>query len=1166
MSKVGDAMDVAAVKEATDANQTRAADPAASAWVSANAGTGKTHVLVNRILRLLLAGNRPEGILCLTYTRAAAAEMQNRLFRELGAWATMSVDELDEALARLTGARPSVEEAALARRLFARTIETRGGLKIHTIHAFCERLLHRFPLEAGISADFTVLDERGASALKQQAVDKVLSQAAEDVGGALGDALQQIVARSAEQSFREIVEVALAEDIAGAGDRMMTALERDLAVDASDSTDRILEDQAAVIDDETMRLAVEALAQGSITDRRTGNGLAVVRASGDLIQRVRGLRETLLTKTGEPRKSLATRRISDASPDIVDALIEARDKLFLLECRRRALDVLVANKALLRLTQAIAKDYDSRKAAQAALDYDDLIAKTEGLLSRADAAPWVLYKLDGGMDHILVDEAQDTSPRQWQVIAALADEFFAGDGARDETRTVFAVGDEKQSIYSFQGAVPAEFGRQGRLFREKASAAGKAWHPIDLNLSFRSTAPVLDSVDRVFANPAAAEGLTGSAAPIVHFSHRAEDAGHVELWEGEETEKPEPSGSFDPLGDRIRPGEAVTALADRIADTIQEWMRTGERLESQDRPIAPGDVLILVRRRDPFAQVMIKALKSRELPVAGSDRMRLQDQLAVRDLMALGDFLLMPDDDLSLAAVLKSPLFGLDDEDLFRLAHGRAASLWDALKARESDTPLIGNAATRLRHLLGRVDFDAPYELYAGLLEEDGMALRRSMLQRLGPEAGDALDAFLARILAFEEKEPPTLQGFLDDLRRGDEEVKRDLEQGRNEVRIMTVHGAKGLESSIVFLPDTFSTPATAGPGRLLPYENEGHFKGAIWTPPGTSGLPMTAGLKAERDRAAREEYHRLLYVAMTRARDRLYVCGWQGRRKPPDGCWYNLVRDALGDDLKETQDAKGRTIWQLASEQKAVVAKTEAPESRTDAVPLPDWAVHPVESDEQATRALTPSGALSETEISEQAVASPLELANDNRFARGLLIHTLLEHLPALDPAVWEVSARQFVEARGTQMSDAQRDEIVTETLAVLRDSEFSSVFGAGSLAEASLAARLPAADPKMPTIDVAGQIDRIVVTDQEILIVDYKTNRPPPEHVEDASPAYIAQLALYRAAVRRRFPGKRVRAALLWTAIPRLMALPDALLDAQESRLGIAAMHGLDAPGART
>ncbi len=1159
-------MDVAAVKEATDANQARAADPAASAWVSANAGTGKTHVLVNRILRLLLDGNRPEGILCLTYTRAAAAEMQNRLFRELGAWATMSVDELDEALTRLTGATPSAEEAALARRLFARTIETRGGLKIHTIHAFCERLLHRFPLEAGISADFTVLDERGASSLKQQAVDRVLSQAAEDADGVLGDALQQIVARSAEQSFREIVEVALAEDIAGSGDRMLTALARDLAIDSSDNADRILEDQAAVIDDETMQLAIEALAEGTITDRRTGAGLAAARTSSEPSQRARALRETLLTKTGEPRKSLATRRISDASPRIVDAMSEARDKLYALDCKRRAFSVFEANKALFRLTEAIAKDYDDRKAAQAALDYDDLIAKTESLLSRADAAPWVLYKLDGGMDHILVDEAQDTSPQQWRVVAALADEFFAGEGARDETRTVFAVGDEKQSIYSFQGAVPAEFGRQGRLFRDKAAAAGKAWHPIDLNLSFRSTAPVLESVDRVFSNPIAAEGLTGDGALIVHFSHRVDDAGHVELWEGEETEKPEPSGPFDPLGDRIRPGEAATALADRIAETIQEWIRTGARLESEDRPIAPGDVLILVRRRDPFAQVMIKALKSRGLPVAGSDRMRLQDQLAVRDLMALGDFLLMPDDDLSLAAVLKSPLFGLDDDDLFRLAHGRGASLWDALKAREGDASLIASAATRLRKLLGRVDFDAPYELYAGLLEEDGMALRRRMLQRLGPEAGDALDAFLAQILAFEEKEPPTLQGFLDDLRRGDEEVKRDLEQGRNEVRIMTVHGAKGLESSIVFLPDTFSTPATAGPGRLLPYEVEGHFKSAIWAPPGTSGLAMTAGLKAERDRAAREEYHRLLYVAMTRARDRLYVCGWQGQRKPPDGCWYNLVRDALGDNLEEAQDAKGRTIWRLASEQRAVVTKVGEPEGRTDAVPLPDWALRSVASDEQAARSLTPSGALSETEISDQIVDSPLALANDNRFARGLLIHTLLEHLPGLDPVAWEASAGRFVEARGRQMSPTQRDEIVTETLAVLRDSEFTSVFGPGSLAEASLAARLPAADPNMPTIDVAGQIDRIVVTDQEILIVDYKTNRPPPEHVEDASPSYIAQLALYRAAVRRRFPGKRVRAALLWTAIPRLMALPDDLLDAQERRLGIAAMHGLDASGART
>ena len=657
--------DAAAIKAATDANQAMAADPAASAWVSANAGTGKTHVLVNRILRLLLSGSRPEAILCLTYTRAAAAEMQNRLFRVLAGWATLTDEDLNATLETLTGAPPDAELAAVARRLFAHTIETSGGLKIHTIHAFCERLLHRFPLEAGIAADFTVLDERGASTLKQQAVDKVLADAAVDANGALGEALRLIIARSAEQSFRDIIEAALALTPTARGNTVLDALARELDVADDDSAESILADQSALLDDMTIRHAVDALAQGSVNDRRTANALAAAISETDAAYRARALGDAFLTKAGEPRKSLATKKVSEAVPEIVSALSEARDRFHALEARRQAFDIVVANRALFLLANAIAEDYETRKAAQAALDYDDLIARTEMLLSRADAAPWVLFKLDGGIDHILVDEAQDTSPQQWRVIGALADEFFAGEGAREADRTVFAVGDEKQSIYSFQGAVPAEFGRQGRSFRAKASHAGKTWNPIALNLSFRSTAPILDAVDRVFADPAAAEGMTGNGGAIAHHSNRILEAGRIELWGEEEVEAPDPAEPFDPLGDRDLPAAAAASLAERIAGTIDHWIRTEERLASQDRPIAAGDVLILVRRRNPFAPLMIKALKARQLPVAGSDRMRLQDQLAVQDLIALGEFLLMPEDDLSLAEALKSPVFGLDDDDLF---------------------------------------------------------------------------------------------------------------------------------------------------------------------------------------------------------------------------------------------------------------------------------------------------------------------------------------------------------------------------------------------------------------------------------------------------------------------------------------------------------------------
>ena len=675
---------------AADANQARASDPSASAWVSANAGTGKTEVLVRRVLRLLLAGSEPQRILCLTYTKMAAAEMQNRLLKELAAWATMEDGTLRERLASLLGRAPGDAEAKAARRLFAQTLEAKGGLKIYTIHGFCERLLQRFPLEAEVTPHFAVLDEAEAVRLKGAAFDAVMARAAADRDGPLGQALAKIVAVTVEDYFRKIVDTVLGRrgDLA----RMMALHEGDpdwtrceerclkrlfgLGEEVSEAElTTQLADVLADSDIDALLAALEVNGAESRTDQELRDGLQAARAASGAA-RVAALRPIFLTDKNTPRRSVCSKTLRQAEPRLCAALDIAQGRFDRLATQRAQLACAEASAAVLLLADTIQAEYDRAKQSEAVLDYDDLILKTNVLLSRAGAAAWVLFKIDGGVDHILVDEAQDTNPEQWSIIERLAEEFFAGEGASDTLRTLFAVGDEKQSIYSFQGADPVRFGTVGRRFRAKAMAIEQTWNDVPLTLSFRSTEAVLKAVDAVFNKRPAAEGVIWHDGDIIeHHAFRTGQAGLVELWPVVAETKIEPAEAFEPWNEDAVPPHAVDVLCQRIAGQIKAWLDKDEELESEGRKIKAGDILILVRRREPFTAPMIRALKREKIAVAGADRMQLLQQIAVMDLMALADVLLMPEDDLSLAVVLKSPLFGLDDDDLFELAFERRSSL-----------------------------------------------------------------------------------------------------------------------------------------------------------------------------------------------------------------------------------------------------------------------------------------------------------------------------------------------------------------------------------------------------------------------------------------------------------------------------------------------------------
>ena len=1135
------------------AQQLRAADPARSVWVAASAGTGKTKVLADRVLRLMLGGTAPQRILCLTFTKAAAAEMAVRVNQTLAEWAIAGEGALAKALADLTGETPDAARVDAARRLFAQVLDAPGGISIQTIHAFCQSLLARFPLEAGVPPHFQVMDERTSAEMLGAALESLYAEAR--VGdAALSGAFAAVTAQMSEEGFAELAGKLVAERarlrrvlaLAGGLDSALAALRRRLGVGPDDTEDSIL--AAAVVEDafdgEGLRQAAGALDSGTDSDRSRAAALLdwLAAAPDGRAGGFAGYRALYLTQAGDVRKRLATKGAIDAWPAVAAVLAAEAARLAAVGERLKAVVVADATGALLRLGAALLGLYQREKAARARLDYDDLILSARALLTRPGIAPWVLFKLDGGIDHILVDEAQDTNPEQWEVIGALAAEFFAGEGAREVSRTVFAVGDVKQSIFSFQGADPDAFAAMREHFAARAEGAGRPLVPVALEVSFRSTAAVLAAVDAVFASDAARVGVALDGRPIRHLAHRAGQAGLVELWPAaapREADDPPPWA----LPVAAHPGDSPRArLARLIASRIRDWTGPGAAgpgatgsgawLESRGRQVHPGDVLVLVRRRSAFVEELVRELKERGVPVAGVDRMVLTDQIAVMDLVALGAFLLLPEDDLTLATVLKSPLLGLDEDQLFALAHDRKGTLWRALGRRRDEDPAFAAAHRWLAGLRAQVDFRRPYELFAEMLTHGG---RRQLLGRLGPDAAEPIDEFLALALEYERSGPPSLQGFLHWLAAGRSEVKRELDRGRGTVRVMTVHGAKGLQAPIVFLPDTLQAPRQ-DEALLWPEDT------VIWPPRRAHEEAVSAAARTAARMRRDAEYRRLLYVAMTRAEDRLYVCGWHTGKAPPADCWYDMVRDGLtGTAAAEVFDFTGEIDGGWAGHGLSLVgpqtkkAKPEAPSPvPSSGAALPAWVGMPPAAEPAPSRPLAPS----RPEAGEPAVRSPLLDDDGARFRRGIIIHQLLEMLPDSAPEARAEACRRYLSRAALGLGAADREAIAAETLAVLAEPAFAPLFGPGSRAEVPVTGAIG-------DLVISGQIDRLLVTPDAVTILDYKTNRPPPAAPGQVSAHYLRQMAAYRGLLREIYPDRPVRCALLWTDGPRLMALPDGILD---------------------
>lgn len=1146
-----------AIDQATREAVARASSPFGSAWVSANAGSGKTFVLSRRVVRLLLAGTDPGRILCLTFTKAAAAEMAKRVFATLANWTMVSDEALRHEIIEIGGSTPDAQALAAARRLFARALDTPGGLKIQTIHAFCERLLHQFPFEANVPGHFEILDDRGALALKDEARRQIVAQAAGDSDRPLGRALTCVLTHASDMVYQEALAGLIGErdrlqswlEAAGGIEPALAQLRSHLALGGADTPETLRQTilTESLIDRESVDRLYDLLCESSrATDTRAAARLAPCVSSSSEHERIVAWLAFFTTANGKLRRSnsLVTRSIRDSWPELEDRLDEEATRLAALLDRVKAAECFETTAALVRLGAAAIGEYQRLKATRGCLDFDDLIYKTVELLSKSGAARWVQYKLDRGLDHILVDEAQDTSPRQWQVIQALAEDFFSGLGASDAVRTVFAVGDEKQSIFSFQGAVPAWFSRVQRELGGKARAAAQRFDDVQLHLSYRSTQIVLSAVDAVFDPHRVRTGVTGETEWPFHTAARRHDLGRVTVWPLiEPPERVEPDDWAAPL-DHLSQKSPELRLADRIATTIKDWLVTGETLEGTGAPITPGDILILTRTRGAQTDAIIRSLKSRGVPVAGADRLRLGEHIAVMDMMALGRVMLLPEDDLSLAAVLKSPFVGLSEEALYRVAHGRSASLWAALAT--SDEVTARDARARLEAWMSEADWRSPFDFFAHILgPADG---RRAFMRRLGTEAEDVIDEFLAQALVYEKTETPSLQGFLAWLESAPTEIKRDTDTRRDEIRIMTVHGAKGLEADVVFLVDTGAAPVHASHDPRIVALSDDPDESApaplVWMR-GKRAMPkaVASHLDALRRRSA-DEYRRLLYVAMTRARDRLYVCGTKKRNTDGECGWHALVHDALAPESRRVESEDGRLValeWRAADV--TAFRKEDKKGDSEDPEAIPNWALQPAPPSEAEVQRLAPSAAGSEANA-QTLFGAPTdsEPSGVDAMRRGRLIHRLLQSLPDHPRDARLDVGRRYLD---TVAPDLAEVVALDDIMAILDDPRFAPLFGPGSRAEVDVAGSLSLPGGERA---VSGRIDRLAVSDETVYIVDYKTNRPAPGRLADVPRDYVVQLSLYRRLLAKLYPDRSITAGLLWTEIPMLMQVPEESLDAAE------------------
>lgn len=1109
-----------------------AADPAVHAAVSASAGTGKTQVLTARVLRLLLGGAEPETILCLTFTKAGAAEMANRISERLAAWVRMKDADLKQDLVALgEAAEPSQQERA--RRLFAKVLEAPGGLRIQTIHSFAQALLASFPAEAGITPGFQPIEGRAEQELARRTLAELAVEAeARGDTGLIAD-IQALSMRLGEAGAEAYLLACArhADAFAGLGAReaIEPALRKVVGLPDGDIETLLSERCADGAFDcgllSVLRDANLAWATSTGTGHATAIGDWLALSSTERAAAIDRLAAVFLTTKGEPRK-VSTGQ-SKAYPDYESAatgIVEAINEILAL---RSAAALIAVQAAGLRAGQAYAAAYTRAKRANGLADFDDLIRWTRNLLNTPGIGEWVRFKLNRRTDHILVDEAQDTNRAQWVIIEKLAEEFFSETTASERrSRTLFMVGDFKQAIFRFQGTNPREFEEARRHFANAASDLADAAHgdpdivarefrDLSISASFRSAPVVLDLVNAVIEHLGhQAMGL--SVVPEPHRAFHENRSGEIHWWPAfavDEAEGEADEGEEDWLSDTDR------LYASHLARQVKEMLDARPVMDSTARPLTPGDVLILVRSRGELASLIVARLFAAGVPVAGIDRLHLHRPLAVKDLLAAVTFAVQPLDDLNLASLLVSPLVGWTQEQLYAAAFRRSGSLLDALRDRASSDPASGEALDVLNDLLDMADYVTPARFLETVLS-GRIQGRRKLLRRLGMEARDPIEELLTAALEFEKGETATLERFLAWFASGDVEIKRDPSAPADAVRVMTVHGSKGLEAPVVILADATADPDKLGPiSPPMPFPVDGEDIPLIRPKKAERCSPFTEIIERDEE-LDREEHFRLLYVALTRARERLIIAGVK-KRKEAQGSWHQVVEQAMLE-LGAQKDERGGLRLSSAS---APGSAGRAKRLR-GTLALPAWLQVAAPKEARPSRPLAPSAAIEDDQ--PHPPPSPAMVAAARR---GTLLHALFERLPGVAPAARRAAALLWLERSAGVSEAAVREEMADLACAIISDPAHRDLFGPESLGEAPIAATLP--DGRV----VAGTVDRLLVRETHVQIVDFKTGPNVPGDATAVPDSHRRQMEIYCDALRVIFPGRTVEAALLYTAGPKFI-----------------------------
>ncbi len=1153
-------------------NQLLAADPEDNVWLSASAGTGKTQVLSARVLRLLLRPEvDPSQILCLTFTKAGAAEMANRINAVLASWVRLPEGALAKELGHL-GADFAPDTIERARSLFARVLDCPGGgLRIDTIHAFAQFLISNFPEEAGLAPGIRVMDDRSRDLLAREVLSDLITSAEAADDRRLLEAIAAFVSRKDPSALQTwLMRAAESPELWHGRDAWQSPMDArvrqmlGIPADADEAWANGPLHPDLFPDGELVRILAalrqwgKASGESAIIGIERWLGLSFDARIDALDCLVGSVLNGQLLPNGNLRHA------AKFDPDFVKFQKAVSDALIMVDENRSLLVCAEVIASALEIGRAFAIRWDERKAREGLVDFGDLIRKAASLLDNSEAADWIRYKLDRHFDHILIDEAQDTNRSQWDIIFALIDDFFSGEGARgDKLRTIFTVGDYKQAIFGFQGTSPENFARaklkvEARIMqaREGIRAARinrrePGWQDLDLGQSFRTANVVLDFVNRAIAL-LGFEAFGLPTAPALHEG--AERPGLVTLWPpvivaaGErDMDEADEGKDDDPAEDSGRDWlpRHDTVLADKIAQQVQHWLSPkGEPfvLEKGNRRHAQaGDIMVLVRQRKELAAQIVARLHARGVPVAGVDRLRLGAPLAVKDVLAALRFAAQPLDDLSLANLLASPLIGWSQDDILAyVPRPERVRLWDHLR-REDAPAAVQQVADKLRELLRLADYQTPQALISWLLNGPWHA-RARLIERLGSEANDPLDELVNAAFAFEVEHWPSLVGFLQWFDAGTGDLKRDADSSSGQVRVMTVHGSKGLQAPIVILADATGAPGDAGALSLEdnPFDLESDLDRLreVPLPPLSKHerLGRIADAADAANLAARQEHWRLLYVAMTRAEEALFIGGALNRKEakggvPHEESWYARLAPLFEGEAVDDPVWLWRKEWGHRAEPLVPESDTAAPPT---ALPdLPHWVLTPIGPEPRPPRPLAPSS------VGEEAGAEPPLPPEAARIAarRGSLIHRLLERLPDVSPSERGDAARAWLARQAGDLDEPVREDMLAAALTVLEHPDFAALFSPAALAEVPLAATVGG-------IVVAGTADRLLVEETRVLVVDFKTTRRPPADAGDIPVATLRQMAAYVAALEAIYPDRAVRAAVLYTHAPVLFELgPDVL-----------------------